>query len=1155
NGSTSEGTLAWGQTLTGEIPDKYPVLDGARVYKTNPCLSYTNDINSINKNHDDFDNGFCKKCGYYQPATVVSADNHQELGESYYDYYAIENAGQLYWFAGLVNGTLTDGTEKNTAANAILTADITVNKNVLESGNLSSNTSGFRSWTPIGDDTNYYNGTFDGNGKTVSGLYFNDRTDYVGLFGYKSDGIVRNVGVIDSYFNGRRYVGGVSGYNINCTITNCYFTGAVNGSSYVGGVCGEIVYSDIANCYNLGAVSGSSYVGGMCGKNGDVNCTINNCYYLEGCNADDTTFDCLVGTSKTAAQFASGEVAYLLQGEQTTAVWGQKLTGDDKQDYPVLGGEHVYQCTECTAKYSNTQGEKGEHTAPDTYDNGFGTCTACGEEVYQPATLNGSTYEISNAGQLYWFAEQVNSDNENFGSANAVLTANITVNTGVLDASGNLVSNTSGFRSWTPIGSDESKAYVGTFDGNGKTVSGLYFNNTDAGYVGLFGYSTGTIKNVGVVDSYFNGANYVGGVFGKIESVTIENCYSKSSVNGAENIGGVCGYVGYFSGIKNCYNTGAVSGSKYVGGVCGEISSYGFIANCYNTGTVSKTGTVSDSDFVGGVCGDNSADEEKAIKNCYYLSGTAAQGVGWGSGSAESKTEDEFNSGEVAYLLSQGCTIGSTTYSGEVWGQTLTGDDKQDYPVLGGAKVYLTTPCPTGYSNTENETKAHKDADEDGICDECGAKFAYIVSLLTEADGTPSVANPSGGGKFSTGDKTTITAEAVPGYTFNGWYKEDGTLVTANLSFEFTVEAEDVTFTAKYQANAEMLITINGGDSYSVAVNNLDPSNFSGQKKTNYAVGTKLTLTANGADFAYWENEAGSVLSRSAEYTFTVVNSATVTAVYNTKADGKATVIFISGYDQIIARDQYASGVDVPVPSAPTKTGCDFAGWSINGGEAVTENVADAVKTAITNALATETTADDIINVKATYNAKTETITVTVVNGTGTGTYTINAVVTVKANEPESGFKFSHWTDGTNTLSYNTSYSFYAAKDITVEAVYVADTEKVAAVGTTEMAEVIRDTSTGTITFVTMSNVPEGCTILKAGLVITSNANVGNSGDSFNDTTAKAYGNSWSGSAYRFSFSLKSAKTFYARAYLVYTDKNGNTNTVYGDMISASVND
>ena len=91
--------------------------------------------------------------------------------------YQISTAEHLYWFAGLVNGTLS-GVTKNPAACAKLTANITVNRSVLKSdGTINSGSvSGFTVWTPIGyynslSDNVTYTGTFDGNGKTISGLY------------------------------------------------------------------------------------------------------------------------------------------------------------------------------------------------------------------------------------------------------------------------------------------------------------------------------------------------------------------------------------------------------------------------------------------------------------------------------------------------------------------------------------------------------------------------------------------------------------------------------------------------------------------------------------------------------------------------------------------------------------------------------------------------------------------------------------------------------------------------------------------------------------------------------------------------------------------------------------------------------------------------
>ena len=91
----------------------------------------------------------------YQPATETTDKYDIDDDGTKDTVYEISNAGQLYWFAGLVNGTL-DGVEQNTLANAILTANITVNENLLDSlqydteGNV-SNGSDFITWTPIAD--------------------------------------------------------------------------------------------------------------------------------------------------------------------------------------------------------------------------------------------------------------------------------------------------------------------------------------------------------------------------------------------------------------------------------------------------------------------------------------------------------------------------------------------------------------------------------------------------------------------------------------------------------------------------------------------------------------------------------------------------------------------------------------------------------------------------------------------------------------------------------------------------------------------------------------------------------------------------------------------------------------------------------------------
>ena len=216
--------------------------------------------------HSIGENGFCACNEVYQPADLTT-DKYDMDGDGSKDaVYEISNAGQLYWFAGLVNGTLS-GETQNASANAVLTADIVVNKNVLKSdGTVNEGT--FKEWTPIATSASPYTGIFDGQNHTISGLYFNQEDSYdVGLFG-RNNGKIANAGILDSYFYGTSKVGGVCGNNYTGTITNCYNTGSVSGLGTLGGVSGYNDTGNITNCYNTGNVSGSSgFVGGVSGYN------------------------------------------------------------------------------------------------------------------------------------------------------------------------------------------------------------------------------------------------------------------------------------------------------------------------------------------------------------------------------------------------------------------------------------------------------------------------------------------------------------------------------------------------------------------------------------------------------------------------------------------------------------------------------------------------------------------------------------------------------------------------------------------------------------------------------------------------------------------------------------------------------------------------
>lgn len=467
-----------------------------------------------------YKNGFCTDdgCDAYEPAVLTTGkydiDANGEITDSD-EAYEIGNAGQLYWFAGLVNGTLTDGTAQNLKANAVLTADITVNEDLLTSintdkdGNVTNGTS-FRIWLPMGKinanngQQMVYAGIFDGKGHSISGLYANlydapvedseyafNKKSFAGLFGLDA-GVTRNLGIMDSYMRGEYNIGGICGSAEGGTIQNCYSTATVCGESYLGGICGRsrsnsiiencynagnvfgngksiggicgdngatlqdcynvgnvngkfnvggivggssgsgntiwikdcynrgnvigdtkdiggiggyIGYSLVENCYSQATVSGNTNVGGICGNSNKVD--FQNAYYdsnLYTGNAigylKDATTEKTEG--KPSQAFESGEIAYLLQVGREEPVWGQTLSGNDVQAYPVLGGARVYQnitYQDCAKDEAHTVYAYANEQKQESYDYTLQEvkakepkCTEAGNKAYYKCSVCGKLY-------------------------------------------------------------------------------------------------------------------------------------------------------------------------------------------------------------------------------------------------------------------------------------------------------------------------------------------------------------------------------------------------------------------------------------------------------------------------------------------------------------------------------------------------------------------------------------------------------------------------------------------------------------------------------------------------------------------------------------------------------------------------------------------
>ncbi|MDD4369757.1 MAG: leucine-rich repeat protein [Anaerostipes sp.] len=466
-------------------------------------------------------------------------------------------------------------------------------------------------------------------------------------------------------------------------------------------------------------------------------------------------------------------------------------------------------------------------------------------------------YQIANADNLYWFAATVNgtdglTKNE---SACATLVSDITVNTGVLNKDGTLNGNGENFRVWEPIGNLNNQ-YSGTFDGKGHTIQGLYVNTTKD-YVGLFGTSSDTIENVNVVDSYFKGGDSVGGVSGYNSGGSITNCTNSGSVSGSASVGGVCGEGNWGGSITNCTNNGNVSGSECVGGVNGSYS-YGTITNCTNSGNVSgkdavggvsgvndsngaitnciNRGSVSGANNVGGVNGSNWG----SITNCYYDKVNCTAGGIMGEdveGSAEGKSSKEFASGEITWLLNGSK---STPAEGETlpWGQTLSGEKANAYPVLGGATVYQVnkyTTCDT----TGSSTKVYSNINEPILGAHTYGDPAFTWTKNTKTGGYDCTAKRTCANDNTHVDEKscTVTSVTKPATL----YESGKTIYTANVSLD----------NKEYTDTKEVITTPPKKNIASAGVSGIYNKNYTGKSQTQSKLSVKAGSTTLKAGTDY----------------------------------------------------------------------------------------------------------------------------------------------------------------------------------------------------------------------------------------------------------------------------------------------------------------
>ena len=439
-------------------------------------------------------------------------------------------------------------------------------------------------YMPIGNSSESFRGTYNGQGYTVSGITVRRTGHYVGLIGRFGDGTVENVILTSSTFTGNDYVGGIAGSSSG-TIRNCRVENSVTiktqtyNTLYHGGIAGEIIRGSakIIGCVSAASVirndmSGCTRYGGIVGRIIDGS-TVQDCLYTGSTVTAEYYYGTIVGYNESGTLLNNynrgslGSVGYVggtpsdqdgARGARTVTLGENVMLVGDETAYDVSGltrigtgnyalrhGSTIYsgEGQTLTLSYSGTVPDG--YTVSYSYNDGTdhaitgNTFTMPAANVTVTATLaydwtgNGTAddpYQISNYAELKQFANIVNVTG---GEAYAKLVADIVCKNGPDDMEY--------ATDWVPIG-NASQPYTGTFDGKGYTITGLSTPTSNSSdYVGLFGYlgSGGVVKDIILEDATITGNNHVGVIAGYNNNGTLtRNYYVSCSVNSAAtNIG------------------------------------------------------------------------------------------------------------------------------------------------------------------------------------------------------------------------------------------------------------------------------------------------------------------------------------------------------------------------------------------------------------------------------------------------------------------------------------------------------------------------------------------------------------------------------------------------------------------------------------------
>lgn len=253
-----------------ELPQiiQQTMISGSKVYTENEMIlrNCEYEEGSIQYNIDNLGYIFASVSGGVADGTTIFVTN-SENQEILKDVYAIHNKEDL------INVTYVNNCIHFDLSNS----KIELMNDIDLGGNYNEETGSWEgeTWIPIGTKEAPFEGFFEGNGFTITGLYINTDQNYQGIIGY-NQGTIQNITVEGYIQSTGSYVGGICGYNVGTsedykkipTIRNAKSNVQIESTGqFTGGICGKNATALIEDCYNVGKITGGNDTGGIVGGN------------------------------------------------------------------------------------------------------------------------------------------------------------------------------------------------------------------------------------------------------------------------------------------------------------------------------------------------------------------------------------------------------------------------------------------------------------------------------------------------------------------------------------------------------------------------------------------------------------------------------------------------------------------------------------------------------------------------------------------------------------------------------------------------------------------------------------------------------------------------------------------------------------------------